>query len=378
MRQRQHQREGFALAVAIGAIVVIGALIAGVFFASTQQYRIGRNALLQARAESAAEYGLNAIFDTTQTTNRWNVKWNNQTPGAKDTMVFTSAGTVDTVLVTKVNDSNFMITSEARVTGGSGAQARSRIGMLVPLRIPELNMHGAFTTRGQIQVGGAANLDGNDHTVAGWTCPPLDTALAGVTVSDTNQMKCSGCKTVAKGNPPILQDTVVAKDSTYNTFGDIDWATLKGMAKTYPTSGGNKPGATFNADGSCKTTDVANWGDPLGGLSYSSCRDYYPIIYVPGDITLSGGIGQGILLVEGSAKLSGGFTFYGPVIVKGSLELVGSGNTIIGGALAGNNNGGSSSLGNSDVLYSSCALKRAMAGSALPVYGRARSWIQLY
>jgi hypothetical protein len=376
MQRLRNQREGFALAVAIGAIVVIGALIAGVFFASTQQYRIGRNALLQARAESAAEYGLDAIFDTTQTTNRWNVHWNNQTPGVKDTMVFTSTGVVDTVFVTKVNTANFYIVSEARASGGRGAQARSRLGMLVPLRIPQLNMTAAFTTRGQVQIGGSTNLDGNDHTVSGWTCPPLDTALSGVTVANTDQIKCSGCSNAAKGNPPIRQDSTVAKDSTYNTFGDIDWATLKGMSKTYTANG--TPAATFNADGSCKTSDPGNWGDPQHSFANTNCQDYFPIIYIPGDASLSGGTGQGILLVDGSLKLSGGFSFYGPVIVKGNLQLVGSGNTIVGGALAGNAGGGSSSLGNSDVLYSTCALKRAMAGNALPVFGKPRSWIQLY
>ena len=40
------RREGFALAVAMVAIVVIGALIAGAFFTSTQEYRIGRNSLV--------------------------------------------------------------------------------------------------------------------------------------------------------------------------------------------------------------------------------------------------------------------------------------------------------------------------------------------
>src|SRR5690242_10249921 len=55
MQLTSKRREGFALAVAIGAIVVIGALIAGAFFASSQQFRVGRNTLLQTRARTAAE-----------------------------------------------------------------------------------------------------------------------------------------------------------------------------------------------------------------------------------------------------------------------------------------------------------------------------------
>ena len=42
--------------LAVGALV-IGALIAGAFFTSTQEYRIGRNSLVDQRAFSAAEAG---------------------------------------------------------------------------------------------------------------------------------------------------------------------------------------------------------------------------------------------------------------------------------------------------------------------------------
>src|SRR4029450_4690983 len=58
MSSSSKRREGFALAVAMVAIVVIGALIGGAFFTSTQEYRIGRNSLRDQRAFSAAETGV--------------------------------------------------------------------------------------------------------------------------------------------------------------------------------------------------------------------------------------------------------------------------------------------------------------------------------
>ena len=70
MNKAPARREGFALAVAIFAIVVIGGIVAGAFFASNQDYRIGRNTLLQERALAASEYGLNmAINNWNSTTN---------------------------------------------------------------------------------------------------------------------------------------------------------------------------------------------------------------------------------------------------------------------------------------------------------------------
>ena len=52
------ERRGFALGLTIVAIVVIGTLVAGASFLSTQEYRVGRNALVEQRAFAAAEYGM--------------------------------------------------------------------------------------------------------------------------------------------------------------------------------------------------------------------------------------------------------------------------------------------------------------------------------
>jgi Tfp pilus assembly protein PilX len=59
MSRIHSRRSGFALPVAVFAIVIIGALVAGAFFASTQEFRIGSNTIQQTRALGAAEFGLN-------------------------------------------------------------------------------------------------------------------------------------------------------------------------------------------------------------------------------------------------------------------------------------------------------------------------------
>src|ERR671915_301071 len=54
-------RRGIALPIALAAIIAVGALIAGVIFASTQEYRVGRNTLAAHRALHGAEVGLNSV-----------------------------------------------------------------------------------------------------------------------------------------------------------------------------------------------------------------------------------------------------------------------------------------------------------------------------
>src|SRR6185312_13349113 len=125
-------RRGFALTVALIAIVIIGGLIVGVFFAATQEYRIGRNTVLQARSLTAAEYGLNDILSTGQ----WSKTWNNTSiPG---TLVTTKGyapgdGSADTVRVTYLGNGEFAVTSDGRVGTIAGAQARKRVGAIVAL-----------------------------------------------------------------------------------------------------------------------------------------------------------------------------------------------------------------------------------------------------
>src|SRR5687768_335875 len=73
MSSTSKRREGFALAVAMVAIVVIGALIAGAFFTSTQEYRVGRNSLMDQRAFSAAETGVTQPIQGWLRTNNLNM-----------------------------------------------------------------------------------------------------------------------------------------------------------------------------------------------------------------------------------------------------------------------------------------------------------------
>ena len=51
---RLTNERGMALAVAIFALVVIGALVAGAFYASTLEQRTGRNSMYAAEAAQAA------------------------------------------------------------------------------------------------------------------------------------------------------------------------------------------------------------------------------------------------------------------------------------------------------------------------------------
>src|SRR3954471_20722542 len=54
-------RQGFALFMALGALVIIAVLVAGSSFITMQEMRLGQNQLVETKAFSSAEYGLNKI-----------------------------------------------------------------------------------------------------------------------------------------------------------------------------------------------------------------------------------------------------------------------------------------------------------------------------
>lgn len=376
MQLTSSRREGFALALAIGAIVVIGALIAGVFFASSQQFRIGRSTLLQTRARAGAEYGLNSLFDT-NTANahtQWRSAWNNSTAlGVQSVIPVASTGDVwDTVRVTKLNTLSFLVTSEAGTGTAEASKAHDRLGALVVLKVPKIKIRGAVTLKGDIKTGGSTTISGNDTTVSGWNCPPPDTALPGIDMAPGGKFQCSGCKGDISGNPTMKSnDAAAANDSTYTQFGDLDWASMTAQGKIVS---GNPGLPTYNADGSCNTTDPYNWGDPLNPTL--ACGTYYPILYAPGDLSVTGGIGQGILLVNGNLNISGTFVFYGMVIAKGIVSNTGNG-TIYGALMAAGVDQ-TKVTGSTIVHYSSCVLNRSIRGSAKPILAPRRSWVELY
>jgi hypothetical protein len=380
MHARFRTRPGFALAVALAAIVIIGAIITGMFFASTQEYRMSRNTALQARALTTSEFGMNSIL--TVGPGNWDPSWNTAANGLVGTIGYSSNdGGMDTVRVTKTGDALFLLTSTGRVGPASGAQSRHRVGAIVTLAVPQLKMLGALTTQGQVKVGGSSFLDGNDTPIANWGCPPVGAAVPGLAMPDTTKLSTSGCGGLSciAGSPKVVQDAAAGKDSTYFSFGPgLDWNTLTGMAnKTYSS------GATINglapsvSGGVCNTSDQSNWGDPLHNTAL--CQSYFPIIHAQGDLKISGGEGQGILLVDGDLSVEGGAEFYGPVIVKGSLKTAGTGGHFNGGVMAANVDLEQSTLlGNAVVNFSSCALSKALAGTATPAFVARRSWTELY
>jgi hypothetical protein len=372
MRHGSGER-GFALAVSVFALVIIAALITGVFFAARQEMKIGEGSLAAQRAFSAADAGIsNAIAN-------WNMNWNQLATNASATFNGSLPGGTGTWngTVQRLNNQLFFV----QVTGADRNNLATRtLGALSRLLIVNMTFRAAVTTRDSMRIGGSTFIDGVDTNPPGWSCPSVDDTLPGIATPDASDIIVSGCPGLncVRGDPKILSDPTI-NDETFLQFGDVSWDDLVAMAtKVYP--GGYGPASDFAPVGTattCNTSVMDNWGDPKVPPTVPGCTNYFPIIYVNGDFKATGGYGQGILIVNGDMDIQGGWEFFGPVIARGQVSTQGTGGHFNGGLLAANISL-NTFLGNAIVTYSSCALFRALQANTPGRWLRQRSWVDLF
>ena len=383
------QRDGFALAAAIMALVLVGALVTGGFVAASQEGRASQSTVFGTEAQNIAEYGMEEVIGT------WTVGQYAAIPAGAGSSVTTSgsialagagSGAYD-VTVSRLGGDLFLVQSTGRVTGRGLLGGASRtLGMVVRTSNFSVAMDRAVQVNGPITVSGNAKVDGTDRVPSTWKnkdeCSNLG-VQTGIVARDTSQVEAKK-KDAIIGDPPKRQDPNLPA-SADAIFGDYTFEDLASMATFTIPHGAtiNNTAPSYTPTGACNQSDSRNWGAPKD--STSACHYFFPIIHAEGDLKLnSNAAGQGILLVEGDLHIAGGYEFYGIIVVKGSFQT-GSGNARIYGTtiVFGETELGliseSTINGTPIVSLSSCAIDRAVNFSsefrARPIASRA--WIDL-
>ncbi len=381
-------RKGFAMFMALGALVIVAVLIAGSSFLTQQESRLGQNQLVQSRAMAAAEFGLNRIqadWDKTPNLTMAN--------GAIFDTLYTlaSQGTA-MVRYVRLNNETFWIVSEGRATIGStenvARTAVKRVGAILRLRVPTIKANGAVTTAGKVVVKGSGQIRGANTNPVGWTGCASAPDKAAIVVADASKVDIQKAGNVT-GTPQVTIDPLAADSNTYVRFGDETWTALVAGANITVAAGNHQPQPTV-VSGSCAKSNTNNWGEPAraetAGNQYAAplvpeCNNYFPIIYASGSVGMKGR-GQGILLINGDITFNSGFLWSGLIIVKDDI-LKGNGHAqVFGGIMARNNEGtavdAQDFTGTVDMIYSACGLDRAMRGSASVVQAKHRAWTEMY
>ncbi|MEO6067015.1 MAG: hypothetical protein ABJB33_03490 [Gemmatimonadota bacterium] len=376
---------GIALPVAIFALVVIGALVAGVFFTGRIEVRSGENAMSGARATEAAQAGLQMGIPNVLTIGA--TLTDGQTAAGAKTQLGTT-GSYYQDSVTRLNRYMYLLRSYGTYEVGGVVAGRRTMAMLVKRYMPELQVNAGATVVGTPQVKGSAVIDGNDHTPPGWTnCDAPGTAQPGIrTNSGTSDIQKESNVVTAATPEVSTSDTSVTNMSA---ILDTLFFQLAGQANITLTPA---HGTVLNADpvpattGTCTRSNTLNWGDPGRYSPAHACEPYFPIVYLNvgkngsslGDVRLHM-VGQGVLLVNGNIELNAGSVFSGLVLVRGTFGKANGSATITGGVISQNaelESLGSEASGNLTLNYSRCAVKTALNNLAVTAPATYRGFIQ--
>ena len=186
------RRDGFALPVALLAIMVIGALVTGGFYASSQESRIATSSELGNQAFYVAEYGLEEALGT------W---MNEDLTNVGDSLVMAAEPVVSggqqlgtyTLRIRRMGSTMFLVSSEGTVQAGPRT-ARRRVGSIVRTLTPTMPAPTALAIFGGLSVGGNSYIRGNDNCTVGDT-------LAGVTAYDSSLVGTTTNKDHITGDP---------------------------------------------------------------------------------------------------------------------------------------------------------------------------------
>ncbi|MGQ9589992.1 MAG: hypothetical protein ACUVYA_06825 [Planctomycetota bacterium] len=208
--------------------------------------------------------------------------------------------------------------------------------------------------------GNAFLIDGNDHNPDGTAgsapavpgiatlegSPPGANAaafLSQIPAKNYDQVRGAG------SSPSLGETTGVDLDMIFDSF-------KSGMTQTI-------------APGAYTSPDLEDWRD-----------SELPVTYASGDLHFSGkGEGAGVLLVDGTVTVTGQFTFYGLLIVRGDIRLSGGGagvhtygTVMVGQSLTAVDPESDVTIsGTADLFYSSAVLARLedmLAASCAVVY----------
>lgn len=383
---------GIALAIALLAIVLIGALVTGSFFAGRMEMGSGRNTIYTAQATEAAETGLSTAFSS------WNTGWNAYVVVVDDdpvtqATVYPASGLGNnslryTTTVRRMSGGVYLISAQGEKLDASGnimaTRLLARLGKLMKVSI---DIQAAVTANADVTVSGnTTKIDGYDQLPAGWAgecAAPLPlTGVYGIRTSDDVN---------TNGSPDIYGTPTATKqdDATVTSSLFVDpFNALTPIASIILTSAGGTqayaPGdpTVTGSPSKCDTSNNDNWGEPYRTGGYvAECTSYYPVVYYPGPGTLklSNGRAQGIIISANNIDIAGNFEFNGIMLALGSIDTHGTGNKISGAILSGNANiSDDDALGGTPtILYSTCAIEKALAGAARGIALRERSWAQV-
>lgn len=336
-RGRPGGREaGMALPMAVLALALVGALAASSFVLGLSDLRAGRATLALADALGRADVrAAEAVLE---------LRPADLAAIPLGSTVADPSGGDEAVAIGRLSTHVFLVSASAEALQGGVAR---RVAILVRLEAPALALGQALSTPGAVALDPFAGV---------YQAPP-DSPLS--------------CRDPARPAEPG------EPQEGYVSDGYEDLAIWASRATVTLPEGSDVTPRPLTSGAACVTEDTQNWGDPAD--PEGACGLHFPVVHVPGDLAVRGGVGQGVLVVDGDLDLEGEFDFRGVVLVGGELRTGAGGAAVAGAVQVGAASGGGVTLGSGTLIsHSPCAIEEAVLafGGLVPL--RERALLRMY
>lgn len=267
-------RKGFVLVAVLYFLVVTALTIAALFFVrrsiSRGAYSMALGAQLLGAAEEAAYEELAGWDGATR---------ERQRIGTTTHSFSTSSGPVVDVYVTRLAMRIFSLVTDARTAAG----VARRVELLVRVPFTEPPLPAALLSAVNVSVGSGVRFS-------------ADTGLCGASPTDIVLSPRAALSIDATSNRPSTRTDSLASDSaSYLRLSDAWWS-----------------GLTLGADVRLPSDAHVSLAPTVGRA---------PVMFAPGDLTIDGGVGQGVLLVDGHLVIAGPLTFSGQIVARHGIEM---------------------------------------------------------
>lgn len=360
-------RRGIALALTLLVLVIVASLLTVAVYLGFQDQRASGTGRRLHHALTDAEGGL-----VEAAARREPALLSRLLPQALDSLSL--GGTDWRGSMHRLNPGLFLI--EIAAANGDRAPStlavQTRLGWVVRTHPVDVPVSAALTAGGLVMIGDGAAISGQDRPPDGWAdCAASGPAVAGV---EAESVLVEGTARL-EGSPPILRRSSGDSGLTPSQRRVFD---RLAATPTISLPGGSWFTQPVLTGTRCDGTPDLNWGDP--SRPEAPCGGYLPIVHVAGDAMLSGGTGQGILLVEGDLVIRGPYRYSGIVLVTGTFDVAtpDSGVTLEGAVVAARTGFATHSPAPFAITYSACRVARALQTSGTLVPLRSRGWKQLF
>lgn len=320
-------RDGFALMLAMLIVMAVAVLTAGMLAVAGQEARIAAAAAAATHARADADAAVRRIL----------ADWSTRRDAAVEIGAASERSPAPDVRVRieRLDTALLLVTASARSPFGSDT-ARASAGALVqvvrPAPLALKSVSAALSAGSQADIEGGA-VSGFDACASE---PPLPGLLAPLINWSSGALE---------GDPPA--EEVPSPPASLEALPLVDIADL------LLPGGAGTPRPLIQRD-EC-VLGTWSWGSPRAD---HPCGAVPPLVFVRGDLTISGGEGAGILVVAGDLIAGGDFIFHGLIIVRGRALLDGA--TVLGALRADR-----VQLRTGTIRFDSCRLAAAFRAPAL-------------